>query len=110
MTTTTDNETIDLRDEIEFLRQLVERLLTELKQAREARVDVPVYVQPQPIIIQQPVIPDWPGGLVTSPPPWFQGPWYIDTIGVCGTSIGNIPDGNTASFNADVPQLQWATP
>ena len=110
MTTTTDNETIDLRDEIEFLRQLVERLLTELKQAREARVDAPVYVPPQPIIIQQPVIRDWPGGLVESPPPWFQGPWYSDITGGCGPSIGNIPDGITASFNADVPQLQWATP
>ncbi len=54
-------ETPDLRDEIEYLRTLVERLLDELRKKREALV--PLVPPPAPIILP-------------SPPPAPAAPWY----------------------------------
>ncbi len=80
------NENVDLRDEIQFLRELVDRLLSELKQAR-ADVKTPVMLPPAPIIIEKPVIQE-------GHPPWayspfWQQPWYGDRWCTSPNTIGN---------------------
>ena len=104
MTTTTDNETIDLRDEIEFLRQLVERLLGELKETRTTAYPH-VMVLPTPIIIEQPVV-----RASELSKNWWQTPWYAQTICTSDTlsSIGNDLNSPITSGTPAVSQLQWA--
>ena len=66
MTERPDEQEIDLRDEIQYLRELVDRLMTELKDER-ARARPLVMQPPQPIIIREPPVP-------IHQPPWWT-PW-----------------------------------
>lgn len=85
-----DQNSVDLRDEVQFLRELVERLLFELEGVRDRALKVHIVPQP-PIIIELPA----------PVRPWLQDRWYWNTI-------GNDPFGTTCTTVGTTGDIiQW---
>lgn len=84
------DDAIDLRDEVQFLRELVEKLVTEVKLAREV---THVAVMPLPIIIERPVVPQQPQ--------WLQDRWYTNWITEPATNTICSTAGTTRNL------IQW---
>lgn len=89
-----DNTTVDLRDEVQFLRELVERLVGELVIARGLGLNVVI----PPIIIERPV-PIMP----RRSSPWFQAPWYTTWISPNTIDCGS----NTVTTGGPTAIIQW---
>lgn len=87
---TVTEEKIDLRDEVQFLRELVAQLLDELKVANRRHPSVPV----PPIIIERPVFP--------------VSPWYQTWIANPNTAQGTFASTNTLSFDGGL-DVRWSS-